>query len=192
MNNKIKFEFIKLNWELRDGIVYSKRTGGPVSFSSKEKSGRRFKPIYIDGKQHPVYVHDAIYMLHHDRAIAEGKEIHHIDNNHENNAVANLIELTRRQHMRIHQYQVNAPLRGIRLFQGAWRFEWTDDYGIRRSRCFHGINETLAFRDQIERPRRAELRALGLNCRKISHGVTSSQLRKISRTQNSRLFRTHI
>ncbi|EPB1884566.1 hypothetical protein ACRB8Q_001327 [Escherichia coli] len=36
-NNKIKYEYVKEHWQLRDGIVYSKRTGGPVSFSSKEK-----------------------------------------------------------------------------------------------------------------------------------------------------------
>ncbi|WP_097451733.1 HNH endonuclease signature motif containing protein [Escherichia coli] len=186
MNNEIKFQHIKRLWYLKDGVVFSRRTGGPVSFSSKEKSGRRFKPIYIDGKHHPVYVHDVIYMLHHDRAIAEGKEIHHIDNNHENNAVANLIELTRRQHMRIHQYQVNAPLRGIRLFQGAWRFEWTDDYGIRRSRCFHGINETLAFRAEIEHPRRQELRALGLNCKRSGNRLTTATMRQINKRDRLR------
>lgn len=166
MNNELKFKYIKEHWELRDGVVYSKLTGNPVSFSSKEKNGRRFQPIKINEKQYAVLIHSAIFMLHHDRAIAEDKDIHHIDGNPENNNIDNLIELTRKQHMRIHQYQCNDPMHGIRLYKGAWRFDWIDDCGIRRGRRFNGINETMAFRDEIEEPRRAELRKLGLNCKR--------------------------
>lgn len=192
MNNQIKYEYAKQHWELRDGIVYSKLTGNPVSFACKSGNGRRFQDINIKGKRRSVFIHEAIFILHHNRPIAEGKEIHHKDGDHENNAIDNLVELTRTQHSRIHKYQANDPLRGIYLNQGAWRFQWQDDNGRHRIRSFHGINEALAFRDEIERPRRAELRALGLNCRKISRGITASELRKISRKQNNRLWRTHI
>lgn len=192
MNNELKFKLIKRNWELRDGIVYSKRTGKPVSFSCKTGNGRRFTKIEINDKRHTVLIHEAIFVLFHDRPVAEGKEIHHKDGDHENNAIDNLVELTRTQHRRIHLYQCNDPLRGISLKHGAWCFEWFGNDGKRRSRSFHGIDEAITFKAEIEEPRRQELRALGLNCRKISRGVTASQLRKISRTQNSRLFRTHI
>lgn len=176
MNNEIKFEYIKRNWELSDGIVYSKRTGKPKTFSSKNDKGHRFQLIKVNGKKHAVYVHEVIYMLHHDRAIAEGKELHHVDGNYENNAPENLVELTRRQHMRIHQFQCDDPLRGIYLNHGAWAFRWNDDNGHQRARHFHGINEAMAFRDEIERPRRQELRALGLNCKRVSSAEKSRRI----------------
>ncbi|HGV3787579.1 TPA: HNH endonuclease signature motif containing protein [Escherichia coli] len=191
MNNE-KFKYIKSHWELRDGIVYSKRTGKPKTFPSKERDGRRYQSFKINGKLFSVRIHEAVFVLFHNRPIAEGKEIHHRDGNPANNAIDNLIELTRKQHKRIHQFQCDDPLRGIRLYEGAWRFQWMDDNGRQRSRHFHSINEAMEFREEIERPRRAELRALGLNCKKEYRGVTASELRKISRTQNSRLFRTHI
>ncbi|MGT5952193.1 HNH endonuclease [Escherichia coli] len=193
MNNQIKYEYIKEHWELRDGVVYSKRTCKPVSFAGKNEKGRRHQIIKINGKPHNVFIHDALFMLHHNRPIAEGKEIHHINGDYEDNAVDNLAELTRTQHRRIHQFQCNDPLRGIVLDKGAWFFQWRENNGKRRrSSAFHGINEAMAFRDEIEEPRRQELRALGLNCKKEYRGVTASELRKISRKQNNRLFRTHI
>ncbi|HAV9805599.1 TPA: HNH endonuclease [Escherichia coli] len=192
MNNKIKYEYVKRFWELRGGVVYSKRTGNPISFACKNKMGHRFVVVKVNNKPHAIYVYEAAFALYHNRPIAEDKEIHHKDGNPENNAPENIVELTRTQHKRIHGYQIDDPLRGISLYKGAWRFQWCDDYGIRRDRRFHGINEAMTFRAEIEEPRRQELRALGLNCRKISRGVTSSQLRKISRKQNNRLWRTHI
>ncbi|HCJ9458660.1 TPA: HNH endonuclease [Escherichia coli] len=192
MNNAIKFGYIKRNWELRDGIVYSKRTDKPKTFPNKTGNGRRFQMIEVNGKHYPVLIHEAVFVLFHDRAIAKGKEIHHIDGNYENNAPENLIEITRTQHKRIHQFQCDNPLRGIVLNQGAWCFQWQDDNGRRRHRRFQEINEAMAFRAEIEEPRRQELRALGLNCKKEYRGITASQLRKISRKQNSRLWRTHI
>ncbi len=188
MNNEIKFEYIKRNWELRDGIVYSKRTGGPVSFAGKNGKGHRFTNSTINGKQYYFLIHEAVFVLFHDRPITEGKELHHIDENPENNAPENLIELTRKQHKRIHQYQFNAPMRGIYLDQGAWRFQWRDDNG-RRSRSFHEINEAMAFRDEIEEPRRQELRALGLQCKRAGNRQTASTLRQRNRQQNPRLWR---
>lgn len=191
-NNEIKFEHIKKLWYLKDGIVYSKRTGKPKTFPSKNNKGRRFQLIKVNGKHYPVLIYEALFMLFHDRPIVEGKELHHIDGNYENNAIENLIELTPAQHRRIHAYQTDNPMRGISLNKGTWFLQWRDDNSRSRSRRFHGINEAMAFRAEIEEPRRQELRALGLNCKKEYRGVTASQLRKISRTQNSRLWRTHI
>lgn len=173
MSNKIKFEHIKKLWYLKDGVIYTRYGNKPVSFSGKTGDGRRFQPIKVNGKQYPVLIYEALFMLFHDRPIAEGKELHHIDGNYENNAPANLIELTSKQHRRIHAYQTNAPMRGIYLNQGAWRFQWLDDNGRLRGRSFHGINEAMAFRDEIERPRRQELRALGLNCMRVVSGEKS-------------------
>ncbi|WP_215263078.1 HNH endonuclease [Escherichia coli] len=192
MNNKIKFQHIKRLWYSKDGVVFTRYGNKPVAFSGKDKTGRRYTMIRVNGKQYIIRIHEAVFMLHHDRAIAEGKEVHHVDGNYENNAPENLIELTPKQHKRIHAFQCDDPLRGIFLASGAWQFRWRNDNGRRRARHFHSINEAMTFRDEIEEPRRQELRALGLNCRKISHGVTSSQLRKISRKQNNRLWRTHI
>ncbi|EFB3324263.1 HNH endonuclease [Escherichia coli] len=192
MNNELKFEYVKEHWQLRDGVVYSKRTGKPVAFACKSGNCRRFASVPINGKGYSILIYEAVFMLFHDRPIAEGKEIHHRDGNHQNNDIENLIELTPTQHKRIHKYQTYDPMRAITLCDGLWRFQWQDDNGRQRSRAFHGINEAMAFRDEIERPRRAELRALGLNCKKEYRGVTASQLRKISRKQNNRLFRTHI
>ncbi len=176
MNNAIKFEYIKRNWELRDGIVYSKKTGKPVSFSSKNEYGRRCTAVRINGKWHSVLIHKAIFMLFHDRPIAAGKELHHRDGDYENNAPENLIELTDKQHKRIHQYQCDDPLRGIYLHQGAWQFQWLDDNGHQRARRFHSINEAMKFRDEIEEPRRQELRAMGLNCMRVSSGEKPRRL----------------
>lgn len=192
MNNELKYEYVKRNWQLRDGVVYTRWGNKPVAFANKTGNGRRFQKINIDGKTYPVLIHEALFMLHHNRPIDEGKEIHHINGDYEDNAVDNIVELTRTQHKRIHQFQCNDPMRGISLNQGAWRFQWYDDNGRYRNRRFHGINDAMTFRAAIEEPRRQELRALGLNCKKEYRGVTASQLRKISRTQNSRLFRTHI
>ncbi|MCH4774776.1 HNH endonuclease [Escherichia coli] len=192
MNNELKYNHIKRLWYLEGGVIYTRWGNRPVAFANKTNNGRRFQQINIDGKTHPVLIHDALFMLHHNRPIAEGKEIHHINGDYEDNAVDNLVELTKTQHMRIHQYQVNAPLRGIYLDSGTWCFRWYGDDGRSHGRRFHGINEALAFRDKIEEPRRQELRALGLNCKKEYRGVTASQLRKISRQQNTRLWRAHI
>ncbi|MGX7750452.1 HNH endonuclease, partial [Escherichia coli] len=85
----------------------------------------------------------------------------------------NLVELTKTQHKRIHKYQTNDPMRGIYLQQGAWCFRWLDDNGRLLGRSFHEINEAMAFRDEIERPRRQELRALGLQCKRVSSGEKS-------------------
>lgn len=193
MRNKIKFDHIKRLWFLKDGVIFTRWGNKPVAFANKTNNGRRFQQINIDGKTHPVLIHDALFMLHHNRPIAEGKEIHHINGDYENNAIDNLAELTRTQHRRIHLYQCNDPMRGIVLDKGAWFFLWRENNGKRRrSRAFHSIDDAMTFRAEIEEPRRQELRALGLNCRKVSRGVTASQLRKISRQQNNRLFRTHI
>ncbi len=171
--NELKFGYIKQHWELRNGVVYSKRTGKPKTFPSKTGNGRRFQIIKVNGKAFSVRIHEAVFMLHHNRAIAKGKDIHHIDGNYENNAPENLVELTRKQHMRIHLYQCNDPLRCIYLIKGTWRFKWLDDNGRQRTRRFYGLNEALAFRDEIERPRRQELRALGLNCKRVGSGEKS-------------------
>ena len=189
MSNKIKFEYVKRNWELRDGIVYSKRTGNPVAFACKSGNCRRFAHATINGKQYCFLIHEAVFVLFHDRPVAEGKEIHHIDGNYENNAVSNLVELTRTQHKRIHKFQCEDPLRGIRLNKGAWVFRWMDDNGRQRSRRFHSINEAIAFRAEIEHPRRQELRVLGLNCKRAGNRQTASTLRQRNRQQNPRLWR---
>lgn len=192
MNNEIKFNYIKRLWHLQDGVIYTRWGNKPVAFASKDKDGRRFVKIEINYKAHILYIHEAAYMLHHNRPITEGMVIHHVDGNYENNNANNLAELTPKQHRRIHTYQIDDPMRGIYLNQGAWTFKWMSDDGKHRTRRFQGINEAMTFRDEIEEPRRAELRALGLNCKKEYRGVTASELRKVSRTQNSRLFRTHI
>ncbi|EFH4467589.1 HNH endonuclease [Escherichia coli] len=191
MNKQLKFQYIKSHWELRNGIVYSKRTGKPVSFSGKNQKGKahRFAMVKINGEHYYILIYEAIFMLHHDRAIAEGKELHHVDGNCENNVIDNLIELTRKQHRRIHKYQLDAPLRGIYFEEGAWRFRWNDDNNKRRSRTFQSINEAMKFRAEIERPRRQELRALGLNCKRAGNRQTASTLRQRNRQQNPRLWR---
>ncbi|EHP9914058.1 HNH endonuclease [Escherichia coli] len=185
MSNEIKFEFIKKNWELRDGVIYSKRTGKPISFCGTDNSGHRFTITPINGKRYCVRIHEAVFILHHDRPIAENKEIHHKDGNPANNAVDNLIELTPKQHRRIHQYQYDDPMRGIRLVRGALVFRWLDDNGTHRCRSFHGINEAMTFRAEIEEPRRQELRALGLNCKRSGNGPTRATMRRLN--QHDRL-----
>ncbi|EOW5686645.1 HNH endonuclease [Escherichia coli O187:H4] len=179
--NSEKFKYIKSHWYLRDGIVYSKRTGKPKTFPSKNNKGRRYQIIEVNGKHYPVLIYEAVFVLFHDRPIAEGKEIHHKDGDPKNNAVSNLIELTRTQHQRIHKFQCDDPLRCIHLEQGAWRFRWQDDNGHLRSRSFHGINEAMKFRAEIEHPRRQELRALGLNCKRAGNRLTNSVMRQINK-----------
>ncbi|ENW8392193.1 HNH endonuclease [Escherichia coli] len=189
MSNQIKYEYAKQHWELRCGIVYSRRTGKPKTFPSKERDGRRYLSFKINGKVFSVRIHEAVFVLFHNRPIAEGKEIHHKDGNPENNAPKNLIELTRKQHKRIHQFQCDDPMRGIYLYKGAWRFHWVENNGRLRNRRFHSINDAMAFRAEIERPRRQELRALGLNCKRAGNRQTASTLRQRNRQQNPRLWR---
>ncbi|MGO0383628.1 HNH endonuclease signature motif containing protein [Escherichia coli] len=181
MNNEIKFQHIKRMWYLKDGVIYTRYGDKPVAFASKDKGCHRFQCIKVNGKWHAVRIHEAVFMLFHDRPIAEGKEIHHRDGNPANNAIDNLIELTHKQHMRIHQYQCDDPLRGIYLDQGAWKFKWLDDNGRQRSCRFDGINEAMTFRAEIERPRRQELRALGLNCKRAGNRLTSAVMRQINK-----------
>lgn len=174
--NKEKFNHIKRLWYLKNGVVFTRWGNKPVSFSCKDKSGRRYTKISVNGKQPTVRIHEAVFMLFHDRPVVEGKELHHVDGNYENNTPENLIELTDKQHRRIHQYQCEDPLRGIYLDKGAWVFRWFDDNGRYRSRSFHYINEAMAFRAEIEHPRRQELRALGLNCKRVGSGEKSRRI----------------
>ncbi|EOW5533626.1 HNH endonuclease [Escherichia coli O9,9a:H30] len=192
MNNKLKYEYVKQHWELRNGVVYSRRTDKKIKFSGIDSGGRHFQMIRVNDKQYNVREYEAVFVLFHDRPIAEGKEIHHRDGNHLNNAPENLIELTRTQHQRIHKYQIDDPLRGICLNKGGWQFRWLNDNGRLINRRFNEINDAMTFRAEIEEPRRQELRALGLNCKKEYRGITASQLRRISRQQNTRLWRAHI
>lgn len=155
------FEYVVKNWYLKDGIVYSHHTQKPVAFSGVNNTNHHYQKTTTNKA---IYIHQAVYMLHHNRPIGEGMEIHHIDGNPMNNHPSNLVELTPRQHRRIHSYQSDDPLRGISLEKGSWRFHWHDDDGPKHSKSFHGINEAMKFRAEIEEPYRAELRALGLDC----------------------------
>ncbi|EFI8359052.1 HNH endonuclease [Escherichia coli] len=160
-----KFHYVIDHWFLQDGCVCSKRTGKPLSFPRIDNSGHLQACTCSTDRRHiHVYKHEAVYMLHHNRPIGEGMQIHHIDGNPLNNCPSNLVELTPTQHRRIHAYQCDDPLRCIRLKKGSWEFYWTDDDGRQRSKSFHEINDAMLFRAEIEEPRRAELRALGLNC----------------------------
>lgn len=163
MTRSEKFHYVIDHWFLQDGIVYSKRSGKPVAFSVAA-SGHLSTKISIYRCRRNIKLHQAVYMLYHNRPIGKGNDIHHIDGNPLNNSPSNLVELTRRQHMRIHAYQCDDPLRGISLHKGSWRFCWYDDSGHRCEKDFHEINDAMQFRAEIEEPRRAELRALGLNC----------------------------
>lgn len=179
MSNVIKFDHIKRLWYLKNGVVFTRWGNKPVAFSSRV-NGRRFAQATINGKSYSIYIHEAVFALYHNRPIAEGNEIHHRDGNPANNAIDNLIELTPTQHKRIHKYQCDDPMRGISLYKGAWRFQWNDDNG-RHSRCFHEINEAMKFRAEIEHPRRQELRALGLNCKRAGNRLTSATMRQINK-----------
>lgn len=185
-NNELKFNHIKKLWYMKDGVIYTRYGNKPVAFPCKTKNGYRFQVIKVNGRPYTVFIHEAVYMLHHDRPIAEGKEIHHIDGDNRNNEPENLIELTRTQHQRIHKYQCDAPMRGIDLNKGAWRFQWLDDDGNHHTRRFHGINEALAFRAEIEEPRRQELRALGLNCKRAGSRLTTATMRQINKRDRLR------
>lgn len=164
MTKEALFAYAVAHWFLRDGIICSKRTDKPVSFPGVGPGGYLFTHVRFGGKRYKIYQHITVYMLHHNRPISDRKDIHHIDGNPRNNVPENLVELTHTQHMRIHAYQCDDPLRGICLHHGSWLFRWTDDDGRKHGKTFHGINEAMKFRAEIEEPYRAELRALGLDC----------------------------
>ena len=103
-------------------------------------------------------------MLSHDRSVADGMVIHHIDGDPLNNALDNLIELTPSQHKHIHAYMTDDPLRGLRLRSWGWEFRWIDNEGCRHSKSFCGIDEAMLFKAEVEEPYRQELRRLGLHC----------------------------
>lgn len=181
MSNQIKYEYVKRLWFLQGGVIFTRWGNKPVAFSGKDKDGRRYTMISVNGKCYSIYIHEAVFALYHNRPIAEGNEIHHRDGNPANNAIDNLIELTPTQHMRIHRYQCDDPLRAIDLHKGAWRFRFFDDNGKRTERRFNSINEAMAFRAEIEHPRRQELRALGLNCKRAGNRLTSATMRQINK-----------
>ena len=132
MTNLEKFEYVVNHWFLKDGVVYAYKTQKPVIFYGDNGIGHRYNNInyYKKGARAAVYIHQAVYMLHHNRPIGEGMVIHHIDGDRLNNHPANLIELTRKQHQHIHAYQCDNPLRGISLHNNRlWEFSWYDDNG---------------------------------------------------------------
>lgn len=180
MNNELRFRHIKRLWHLKDGIIYTRHGNRPIKFKPNYK-GYLMTDTKSDGKRFAVRQHEAVFMLFHDRPIAEGKEIHHIDGDRQNNVPDNLIELTPTQHQRIHKYQSYDPLRGIDLDGGSWKFRWCDDNGCHRARRFHSINEAMKFRAEIEEPRRQELRALGLNCKRAGNRLTTATMRQINK-----------
>lgn len=158
-----RFNYIVKHWYLQDNIVYSYLTRKPVVFcvgggghlhlSAKVRCGRL-----------TISLHQAVFMLYHNRPVGDGLVIHHLDGDPLNNHPSNLVELTHTQHHRIHAYQCDDPLRGIDLHKGSWRFRWLDDDGHRHEKDFYEINDAMKFREEVEAPRRAELRALGLDC----------------------------
>ena len=165
MTRQEQFDYVVKHWYLKDGVVYSLLTNKPVSFPCNNRHKYYFTNVRYKGtKNNNIRLHHAVYMLHHNRPIGEGMEIHHIDGNPMNNHPSNLVELTPRQHRRIHYYQSDDPMRGIHLRYGAWVFQWHDADGREHGKTFHGINEAMKFRAEIEEPYRAELRALGLDC----------------------------
>lgn len=164
MNKSIKFGYIKSKWYLQDGVVFSKRTHKPVTFSSTDTSGHPSRRVRVGKGWINIYIHEAVFMLLHDRPVTEGMIIHHIDGDPLNNSIDNLIELTPSQHKRIHAYMIDDPLRGIRLHPWGWEFRWVDNDGCRHSKSFRGINEAMLFREEVEEPFRQELRRLGLHC----------------------------
>lgn len=164
MNRSEKFQYVVNHWFLQDGIVYSKRSGKPISFSRLDKDGYRNNNVHSGQRHCIIYEHEVVFMLHHNRPIADGMVIHHIDGNRLNNHPSNLVELTQKQHRRIHAYQCDDPLRGIYFTGNAWQISWYGDDGRRHHKRFHEINDAMLFRAELEEPRRAELRALGLDC----------------------------
>lgn len=167
MTNLEKFEYITAHWYLHKGIVYSEHTRRPVAFANAKPLGHRYQAIKVggrSGKYAIIYLHQAVYMLHYNKPIGEGMQIHHIDGNPLNNKPKNLIELTPAQHRRIHTYQNKDPMRGISLYKGVWRFQWYDDNGNPQDKRFQKLKDAKRFRAEIEEPRREELRALGLKC----------------------------
>ena len=166
MTRQEQFEYVVKHWYLKDGIVYSHHTQKPVSFPGIGPGSYLYTNVreHFGGKCHKIQLHEAVYMLYHNHFIGEGKDIHHIDGNPLNNQPSNLIELTTRQHRRIHYYQSDDPMRGIYLSKWAWVFQWVDANGRLHGKSFHGINEAMKFRAEVEEPFRAELRALGLDC----------------------------
>lgn len=157
------FNYIVEHWYLQDNIVYSHLTRKPVTFCV-DGSGHLHLSLKVKCGRLTIKLHQAVFMLYHNRPIGEGMVIHHIDGNKLNNHPLNLVELTHRQHHRIHAYQCDDPMRGIDLHKGVWRFRWRDDDGHQHVEDFREINDAMKFREEVEAPRRAELRALGLDC----------------------------
>ncbi|HHV7348677.1 TPA: HNH endonuclease signature motif containing protein [Escherichia coli] len=185
MNNEIKFQHIKRLWYLEDGVIKTRHGNRAIKFKPDYK-GYLTTDTASDGKRLKITQHEAVFMFYYNRPIEEGKEIHHIDGNKQNNAIDNLIELTSKQHSRIHKYQADDPMRGIYLCDRTWRFQWFDGDGERHQRRFTNINEAMEFRATIEEPRRQELRALGLQCKRSGNRLTTATMRQINKRDRLR------
>ncbi|EKE9512799.1 HNH endonuclease [Escherichia coli] len=185
MNNEIKFQHITRLWYLEDGVIKTRHGNRSIKFKPDRK-GYLATDTQCGEKRFHITQHEAVFMFYYNRPIGEGKEIHHLDGNPANNAIDNLIELTSKQHRRIHKYQADDPMRGIYLKEGVWCFQWIDDNGRLRNRRFHGINEAMTFRAEIEEPRRQELRALGLNCKRAGNRLTTATMRQLNKRDRLR------
>lgn len=164
MTNTDKFDYIINHWYLKNDVVYSREADRSVSFI-KNKRGYHTISVKV-ATEHYMMIseHEAVFVLHHKRPIGDGMVIHHKDHNKLNNTPDNLVELTQKQHRRIHAYQNGDPLRGITQRKGSWVFQWPDDEGKLHTKYFRKLIEAMKFRDEIEEPRRQELRDLGLDC----------------------------
>lgn len=122
-NNKIKFAYIKEHWELRGNVIYSKRTNKPNTFSSQGKDNRRAQKIKVNGKSCSVYIHDAVWMLHHNKPLPDGDfHVHHVDLDPQNNAPDNLVLMSHRTHQFYHKYISGS--KGYRYVAGCKARPW--------------------------------------------------------------------
>ncbi|ENZ7220401.1 HNH endonuclease signature motif containing protein [Escherichia coli] len=149
-NNQIKFEYIKSHWYLDEGVIYSQRTHMPISFSCKSsKNKHRFAMVNLAGGiETSICIHDAIWMMHHNRPLPDGKfEVHHVDGNILNNNPSNLVLMSNRMHRLYHRYIAGAKgyYYNAQCLTSPWKAQVHLPIGRRITKSFATEAEAQAF-----------------------------------------------
>lgn len=91
----------------RDGVIYGRLGKVVVPFTSRKKNGEQDRKkhvrLYYNHKRKAIRVSRLVWMIHTKRTIPKGFEIHHVDEDSDNDRWENLMCLHHLDHRKVHQ-----------------------------------------------------------------------------------------